>query len=671
MLALRYLRPRRKEAFISVIAGFSFLGILLGVATLVVVMAVMNGFRAELMDKILGINGHVVVQPMDTAFTDFDAVTKRIGAVPGVHLALPIIEGQALASGPSGNSSGVLVRGIRGPDLLSLDKISGTVEDGGGLIDFDAAGGVAIGTGLASSLGLTVGDRLTLISPRGAVTPMGTSPRIKTYPVAAIFQIGMSEYDSTYVFMPFAEAQAYFNSPDVAQAVEVYLDHPDDVGLLRGQIETAADRSVFSTDWRQRNVTFFSALEVERNVMFVILTMIVLVAALNIISGLIMLVKDKGSDIAILRTIGATRNSILRVFFITGGDDRDRGHVRRAGHRHGHLRQHRVAARVRLLGHAHGGFFAGTLFPLQAPGGGRCRRDGSHRRHGTDPDLSRHALSRLARRPPRSRGGVALRMSEIDERPQTQDPDTGSGAAREIDAAPSAGEREAIRLEGVARVYRTGSRTLEVLRDARLAVAPGEMVALVAPSGAGKSTLLHLAGLLEKPDAGEVFIAGEATSTLNDDARTAMRRTRIGFVYQFHHLLPEFSAAENLVIPQMIAGLGRREAERRAHELLSYLRIDGRASHRPAELSGGEQQRVAIARAVANAPRVLLADEPTGNLDPETASHVFGALKSLVRESGLAALIATHNFALAAEMDRTVTLRDGEIVPADLAAPLP
>jgi lipoprotein-releasing system permease protein len=318
MLALRYLRPRRKEAFISVIAGFSFLGIMLGVATLVVVMAVMNGFRAELLDKILGINGHIIVQPIESDLTDYDAVAKRISAVPGVKAAMPIIEGQALASGPSTGSSGVLVRGIRGPDLLGMEKISGSVENGGGLMDFDSSGGVAIGSGLAASLGVAVGDKVTLISPRGAVTPLGTSPRVKSYPVVAIFQIGMSEYDSTYVFMPLSEAQLYFNSPDAAQAIEVYLDDPDNVDAMRPKVEKAADRPVFTTDWRMRNVTFFSALNVERNVMFTILTLIVLVAALNIISGLIMLVKDKGRDIAILRTMGATKGSVLRVFFITG-----------------------------------------------------------------------------------------------------------------------------------------------------------------------------------------------------------------------------------------------------------------------------------------------------------------------------------------------------------------
>ena len=206
---------------------------------------------------------------------------------------------------------------------------------------------------------------------------------------------------------------------------------------------------------------------------------------------------------------------------------------------------------------------------------------------------------------------------------------------------------------------------LPILKDANLAVAIGEMVALVAPSGAGKSTLLHIAGLLEHPDSGEVMINGEAASQLGDDGRTALRRRQIGFIYQFHHLLPEFSALENLVLPQMIAGLSRREAERRGLDLLAYLRVENRASHRPAELSGGEQQRVAIARAVINAPRLLLADEPTGNLDPNTAGHVFSALRELVRESGLAALIATHNYALAAEMDRTVTIRDGAIVAAE------
>jgi lipoprotein-releasing system ATP-binding protein len=216
-----------------------------------------------------------------------------------------------------------------------------------------------------------------------------------------------------------------------------------------------------------------------------------------------------------------------------------------------------------------------------------------------------------------------------------------------------------LELTAVERHYVDQAGRVEVLRGASLAVEPGQLVALVAPSGAGKSTLLHLAGLLEKPDGGEVHVAGRATSTMSDDERTALRRAHIGFVYQFHHLLPEFSAIENIALPQMINGLGKAEAQARARELLAYLKLSERGSHRPAELSGGEQQRVAIARAIANAPAVLLADEPTGNLDPKTADHVFGTLTALVRATGLAAIVATHNMDLAARMDRRVTLREG------------
>ena len=226
-------------------------------------------------------------------------------------------------------------------------------------------------------------------------------------------------------------------------------------------------------------------------------------------------------------------------------------------------------------------------------------------------------------------------------------------------------ETPALYLENLSRRYGGGEATVEVLSGAELTLWPGEAVALVAPSGAGKSTLLHLAGLLETPDAGDVYIAGQPTRVLADNARTSLRRTHIGFVYQFHHLLPEFSAEENIALPQMIAGLGQAEAGARAKELLAYLGLEARARHRPAELSGGEQQRVAIARAIANAPRLLLADEPTGNLDPKTADHVFATLSSLVKASRVAALIATHNMDLAARMDRRVTIRDGRVTEFD------
>ena len=221
-----------------------------------------------------------------------------------------------------------------------------------------------------------------------------------------------------------------------------------------------------------------------------------------------------------------------------------------------------------------------------------------------------------------------------------------------------------LKLDGVRKIFRQGGRDLTVLRDVTLEIGAGELVALVGPSGSGKSTLLHIAGLLERQDAGEVIVRGRPSSRLADGERTALRRNTVGFVYQHHHLLPEFSALENVVVPQMIAGVGRAEARARSAELLDMVGLSERGEHRPARLSGGEQQRVAIARALANAPTVLLADEPTGNLDPHTAESVFDNLERLVRESGLAGLVATHNLDLAGRMDRTLRLDDGVVVAA-------
>lgn len=315
LVALRYLRARRKEGFISVIAGFSFFGIMLGVATLIIVMAVMNGFRQELFDKMLGLNGHVVVHSLGQ-FTDYDAVAKRVAAVEDVKHALPLVEGQVLVSTPLG-STGALVRGLREKDLKSLRSISRHVHFGT-LDGFDKNPGVAIGSRMANALNVKVGDSVSILTPRGASTPLGTAPRIKRYPVVAIFEIGMSEYDSSIMFMPLKEAQLYFNQPDSVTVLEVVLKSPDEVADLAPKIVKAGGKTIYVTDWRQRNATFFSALQVERNVMFLILTLIVLVAALNIISGLKMLVKDKARDIAILRTMGATRGAVMRVFLIAG-----------------------------------------------------------------------------------------------------------------------------------------------------------------------------------------------------------------------------------------------------------------------------------------------------------------------------------------------------------------
>jgi lipoprotein-releasing system permease protein len=288
MVAWRYLRSRRKDTVISVISLISFTGIMLGVATLIIVMAVMNGFLAA-----------------------------RINGVEGVRYAVPLVDGQVLATGRAASGTGALVRGIREEDIGKLDFVASNIR-AGSLVGFATGEGVAIGKRMADALNLGVGDGIQLVAPEGDVTPFGVTPRQKIYPVTAIFEIGMSEIDGVIIYMPLEEAQLFFNSEGLVQKIEVFVDNPDAVDSLRAPVEAAAGRQVYLTDWRQTNQTFFSALQVERNVMFMILTLIVLVAALNIISGLIMLVKDKGRDIAILRTMGATSGAVMRIFMMTG-----------------------------------------------------------------------------------------------------------------------------------------------------------------------------------------------------------------------------------------------------------------------------------------------------------------------------------------------------------------
>lgn len=316
LLASRYLRARRKEGFISVIAGFSFLGIMLGVATLIIVMAVMNGFRKELFTKIMGLNGHVIVNKIGEPFEDYADIAAKIAVVPGVKSALPVIEGQVMVSSAV-QALGGLVCGIDEKSLKSLSLVSSNVK--AGTIDgFDAQTGIAIGTRLATSLRVGLGDSVTLVSPRGATTPFGTAPRSKPYVITALFELGMSEYDRMMIFMPLAEAQKYFSKGGEVDVLEVVVDNPEDVDRYNTLIKQAGGPTIVVNDWRQRNETFFNVLAVERNVMFIILSLIVLVAALNIVSGLMMLVKDKGRDIAILRTMGASKGAVMRVFLITG-----------------------------------------------------------------------------------------------------------------------------------------------------------------------------------------------------------------------------------------------------------------------------------------------------------------------------------------------------------------
>jgi lipoprotein-releasing system permease protein len=315
MVAFRYLRARRQEGFISVIAIFSLLGIALGVATLIIVMAVMNGFRVELLGRILGFNGHINVYAAQGPFTDYEAMTLQVKKLPGIVAATPTIEGQVMATS-RGGASGALVRGMREEDVKAQPLLAQSV-DAKTLAGF-TGDGVLVGSRLALRLGLKAGDQITLISPQGSATAFGTVPRIKSYTIAGTFTVGMFEFDNGVILMPLEAAQTFFNLDKAVSSLEVMVADPDKVAAYDREIAQAFPGRVRVFDWQQSNLSFFNAVEVERNVMFLILTLIILVAAFNIVSSMIMLVKDKGHDIAILRTMGATRGMILRIFILAG-----------------------------------------------------------------------------------------------------------------------------------------------------------------------------------------------------------------------------------------------------------------------------------------------------------------------------------------------------------------
>lgn len=315
-IAGRYLRARRRESFISVISAISFLGIMLGVATLIVVMAVMTGFRADLLDRILGVNGHAMVRPYSGQFEDRAALAARLQQADGVVLATPVVEGQAmLSTGP--NVRGVLVRGLPEDKLQQMTRLSDNIQQGT-LAGMSGQKGVAIGGRLAAFAGVQLGDKIALVAPRGAVTPFGTAPRVRQFPVVAIFSIGMSEFDANFVFMPIEAASGFFSIGGQGGSIDVTLDDPDTIDARAEGLRAIIGPQHYIRDWQERNQTLSGALEVERNVMFLILTMILLVASLNIVSGMVMLVRDKGRDIAVLRSIGASRAMVMRIFFITG-----------------------------------------------------------------------------------------------------------------------------------------------------------------------------------------------------------------------------------------------------------------------------------------------------------------------------------------------------------------
>jgi lipoprotein-releasing system permease protein len=316
-VAFRYLRPKGKEGFISIIAGFSFLGIMLGVATLIVVMSVMNGFREDLLNRILGFNGHMGIYGVSTeGLKDYDKQVENLKKIPGIVMATPLIEGQAMIMNKN-QAIGLLVHGIRLDDLKKRVLISNHITFGS-LEDFSKDNAVVIGQRLAERLQVLPGDKINLIAPQGNATAFGTVPRMRQFTIAAVFKVGMGEYDKGVAFIPLSAAQKFFRYPESVTGLEVFIENPDKVNAFEPKIQLMLGSGVRVLNWQQMNSPFFGAIQVERNVMFLILTLIIIVAAFNIISSLIMLVKDKGRDIAILRTMGASRGMIMRIFLLTG-----------------------------------------------------------------------------------------------------------------------------------------------------------------------------------------------------------------------------------------------------------------------------------------------------------------------------------------------------------------